>query len=396
MHYITRCLEPGRILNYKESIVDKSTHIALGDKCEELLDVKQAGMIELQLTDKCNLNCFHCHFRNQGDVYFNREWLKLVVEEVKPKAISLAGGGEPTLYPDFDETIKYLKSGSSKADIGLITNGVFIPKGEWPKRLSWLRVSLYSVVNGSYAGKSSELQTRVLNNILTYMKMSELDMLGVSLLYYNSNIVECTDLAFELFNLLKKSGRSVDKFNLQFKRAFVMSDPRNLTFEVHEENLKLLPTRSSVELAIERICQLTESNSEFGLFLERCSNYGQFEKLLSGSLENAIKQTDPTIKTHTKISKCYAVLENRLITPDGYVYACPTIAENRDTSAALGHITDDSRAFFESVCKYHDCASEWCSERFCKHSAHNRLVKEFLSSGEMPQYDEEIFKDYFF
>lgn len=393
MHYINRCLEPGRILNYREDIISKKMFLDNGRIFD---DIKQAGMIELQLTDKCNLNCFHCHFRNQGDVSFNRDWLKLVVEDIKPKAISLAGGGEPTLYPNFDETIKYLKNGFSNPDIGLITNGVLIPKGDWPGYLSWLRVSLYSVINGTYAGKNSTLQSKVMENILAYMKMSQLDMLGVSLLYYNSNIVDCIELAYELFNLLKFSGRSIDKFNLQFKRAFVMSDPRNLTLEVHEENLKLLPTLSSIQLAIDRIDQLTKENFEFGIFLKKCSNYTQLYKLLSGNLEKAIDQTDPNIITSPNFCKCYTVLENRLITPDGYVYSCPTIAENRDISTALGHITDNPQVFYEKICMYYNCKTKWCTERFCRHSAHNKFVEDYLLLGKMPKYDEEILKDNFF
>ena len=74
MHYINQCLEPGRILNYIDSITDKKERLIKGN-----YNPKQANMIELQLTDKCNLECFHCHFRNQGDIFFKDEWIDIVI-----------------------------------------------------------------------------------------------------------------------------------------------------------------------------------------------------------------------------------------------------------------------------------------------------------------------------
>ena len=167
MHYIKQCLEPGRILNYIDSISYKKKMI------NNNFNPKQAGMIELQLTDKCNLNCFHCHFRNKGDKYFDEKWIDLVLNDISPKAISLAGGGEPTLYPDFNETIYRLKNGKSNPQIGLITNGLFIPQGDWPSLLSWLRISLYSVNDKQYAGRDSMFQQKVINNIEKYMRSEE-------------------------------------------------------------------------------------------------------------------------------------------------------------------------------------------------------------------------------
>lgn len=393
MHYINQCLEPGRILNYKGSIIRKSCDI---DNKGAYYDSKQAGMIELQLTDKCNLNCFHCHFREQGDVFFKEEWLKIVTDEVQPKAISLAGGGEPTLYPNFAETINFLKCGKSNPDIGLITNGVFIPGGNWIKNISWLRVSLYSVINDNYAGKKINVQQLVLKNIFKYMNMEELNMLGVSLLYYNDNMIDCINLAFDLFNMLQESKRDFSKFNLQFKRAFTMSDPRDLQIETHRENLKLLPTLETVKMTIKQMETLIAQNSEFRVFLETCTNFRQFEKLLNGGLKWAIDQTNPDIPSPNNFSKCYAVLENRLITPDGYVYACPSIAENRDTNFAIAHITDSNEVYKEKVKKFYHCQTKWCNKRFCRHLSHNELVKKYAEQGILPAYDEAILKDYFF
>lgn len=391
MHYIRQCLEPGRILNYRDSILEKSVTLAGNADM-----AKQAGMVELQLTDQCNLNCFHCHFRNQGDVFFRREWLDLVTDEILPQAVSLAGGGEPTLYPDFDGTVRKLKNGKSAPQIGLITNGVFIPPGSWPSQLSWLRVSLYSVVGGRYAGMPFPMQEKVMDNIVRYMDMDELPMLGVSLLYYKGNVADCVKLSYELYKRIKGVKREIGRFNIQYKRAFVLCDPRRMNEKNHQENLQLLPDRAELAAAASYKEELCMADAGFQEFLDICSNYSQIEDFIHGGMEEAAAQTEPSRITPQNFPHCYAVLESRLITPDGYVYPCPSIAENRDTGLALGHITDKNEVFQKRVLHYYSCGSKWCNRRFCRHSRHNELFQSLLDTGEMPEYGSSIRKDRFF
>lgn len=390
MHYIKQCLEPGRILNYIDSITYKKQMI------NNNFNPKQAGMIELQLTDKCNLSCFHCHFRNQGDKFFNEKWIDLVLEDISPRAISLAGGGEPTLYPNFSETIKRLKNSNSNPQIGLITNGVFIPRGDWAKYLSWLRVSLYSIIDSQYAGREALLQQKVLGNIEKYMNMNYLNMLGVSLLYYKGNVIDCIQLSFGLYKLLKTSNRSIDKFNLQYKRAFVLSDPRNINKSVYNENLSLLPERQELYHAIKLKEQLCIEEPEFEEFLDQCTNFEQIEEFLSSGREKAIVQLCPDQSSPQNFNHCHVVFENRLITPDGYVYSCPSIAENRESGLALGHILDHDDVYMKNILKYYMCNSEWCNKRFCRHAAHNEIVRDYLESGKTFEFDREVLEDNFF
>lgn len=389
MHYIRQCLEPGRILNHFDSILYKI-------KSNNNFNYKQASMIELQLTDSCNLNCFHCHFRNKGDRHFEKKWIDLVLNEISPKAISLAGGGEPTLYPDFNETIYRLKKGSSNPQIGLITNGVFIPHGEWPSLLSWLRVSLYSIKDNRYAGKDPMFQKKVISNIEKYMNMDNLNMLGVSLLYYRGNVIDCIKQSYILYNLLKASKREIDKFNIQFKRAFVLSDPRNLNEEIFNENINLLPEQRELYDAIRYKEHLCLEDLEFEIFLKQCTNFEQIVDFYFDGRERTIAQLSPDKLSPQNFSNCYVVLENRLITPDGFVYSCPSIAENREVELALGHILDKDDIYAKKIFGYYKCNSEWCNMRFCRHAQHNQLVQSCLDSGQSYEYNSEILEDNFF
>ncbi|MDH3324466.1 MAG: radical SAM protein [Candidatus Peregrinibacteria bacterium] len=104
-------------------------------------------------TSLCNLSCGFCSVKDRK----THETLDLesdiipFVEQLKDrglKAVILSGGGEPTVYPKFNELINYLDS--SKLDIGLITNGTTLyrqPKDTLEK-LTWMRVSINALENG--------------------------------------------------------------------------------------------------------------------------------------------------------------------------------------------------------------------------------------------------------
>ena len=390
MHYIKKCLEPARILNSMDSMrlkIDAIDHY-------KAFKAKTASLIELQLTDKCNLKCPKCHFRDKGDVFLDRKWIGIINKEVRPMAISLAGGGEPTLYPNFNSVINELKSAELHPQIGLITNGLYIPEGTWIGKLDWLRVSLYTIFDGQYSGRDSKVREIVLNNIERYMQKDSLNILGVSLLFYKGNAVECVETAFELFKMLTRTQRSIEKFNLQFKRAFVLMDPKKIDLELHLENIKDNLEDSEIARAREYCNSICIKYPDFKVFLNTCSN---IENLFSvKKRDQAIKTTDPTISFNRDFEKCYTSLEHRLITPDGFVYPCPTVAEVRNTNFSIGHITDDDLVFQNKILYFYNCHSDFCNKRFCRHDEHNRIVEKYRYGQEIKAYTSEIFNDNFF
>lgn len=388
MNYIDRCLNPARVLNHLEGMARKSRDMGF--------EPKSAGMIELQLTDACNLRCAHCHFRDLGDSVFRREWLGIVNNEIRPRAISLAGGGEPTMYPDFEGAIEILGHGKGSPSIGLITNGVTIPAGDWPSKLAWLRVSLYTVDGGRYAGRDSSVLEAVLANIERYASMRDLPIFGVSLLYYRGNVEACVDASRRLFDIARGSGRGPESFTVQFKRAFAAGDPRNLSDEALADSTDITPIAEEVESAVGHAEAMFARDREFKDFMAACSNYGQLERLTAESLGDVRNQYCPDVPVERDMKNCYVALEHRLVTPDGYVYPCPTVAENRDVSTALGHITDSDEVFAARLPEYFTCEQEWCRGRFCRHAGHNGIVEEAMRNGRAPALPGELAGDYFF
>lgn len=94
----------------------------------------------------CNLKCPYCSVTYRKNT--NRIELELIKDYVKKlktrglKAVILTGGGEPTLYKNFNELVRWLKK--ENLSIALITNGTnteLVDNDVW-KLFSWVRVSI--------------------------------------------------------------------------------------------------------------------------------------------------------------------------------------------------------------------------------------------------------------
>jgi len=84
--------------------------------------------VHFQLTGRCNLACSFCG-QSKGMLGTGCEelsmgfWLRCA-EEIEPDAAITFWGGEPLLYPDFDELASYL--GKSAHPLDIVTNGTQI------------------------------------------------------------------------------------------------------------------------------------------------------------------------------------------------------------------------------------------------------------------------------
>ena len=94
----------------------------------------------------CNLKCPYCSVTYRDT--FSRLPLEVIQDYVEKlmqrglKAVILTGGGEPTVYKDFNKLVRYLKS--SGLEVALITNGTQTQRVEedvWGM-FDWIRVSV--------------------------------------------------------------------------------------------------------------------------------------------------------------------------------------------------------------------------------------------------------------
>jgi len=107
--------------------------------------------INLDLTTACNYACDHCvdfDILNTGRRYDHEKLLESLTQLARRglKSVIVIGGGEPTLYPKFEEVMRRMKALGLR--IGLVTNGTGMPKvrdvADVLDAGDWVRLSLDS------------------------------------------------------------------------------------------------------------------------------------------------------------------------------------------------------------------------------------------------------------
>lgn len=173
------------------------------------LDQLYPVSVEMTLTNRCNLNCVYCsdndlrkrQGKQQSLDYEVIERLFSDLAEGGTKGVVLEGGGEPTLYPDFDRVVKYAKD--KGLGIGLITNGTAALDAELIKQFEWIRVSLDASTSKEYMElKGVDCFEQVVNNIIHYAKYCE--TVGVGYVVTNKNISQIETLVMRI----RESGAS--------------------------------------------------------------------------------------------------------------------------------------------------------------------------------------------
>jgi len=391
--YIKTALAANRILNHMGLIESKLSVIQNNNSDSSYFSkiTKQFGHIELQLTDKCNLNCFHCHFRNLGDDHFEYDWLEIISKVIKPKAISLIGGGEPTCYPNFSDAIYKLANNLTNVKLGLITNGVIIPKGNWHNHLSWLRVSYYAIENDKYCGKPKKFQKSVLNNIFWYLNNTNVENIGVSFLLHRKSINQTVQFLVDIISNLEKFDGDIKRFNIQFKPAFIVVKPASIDDQLHLTNLNFLADKNQIYKVYQEIQSLLNKNRFYYNIINNHSNYHIFNELLDRNLLKMIQSTDPSQKTPKNFDHCYYCLAFQLITPSGDMYPCPTLAEFRDKSYSTGNISDIVRSD-KHIYNFYTAPTLCCNSRFCRYTEHNSIISGALKTKMYKnKYDDPFF-----
>src|SRR6056297_1496100 len=113
--------------------------------------------INLDLTTACNFDCPHCvdsDIINTGG-YLGLDGVKKSLDTLKAHgllSVILLGGGEPTLYKDFAEVVRYIKG--QGLQLGIVTNGSRLERvAEIADLLGahdWLRLSIDSASQDTF------------------------------------------------------------------------------------------------------------------------------------------------------------------------------------------------------------------------------------------------------
>jgi organic radical activating enzyme len=175
-------------------------------------DVPMNSVISTHISPEgaCNLKCPYCsvtyrdtHSRIKLDV------IKDYVVKLKSrglKAVILTGGGEPTVYPHFNELVQWIKN-DQNLSVALITNGTLTDRVEdetW-KCFSWVRVSI-----NLFDGWEAKIR-------LPYHKLSDDCIVGCSMVYTVEH--EMTDdMLTDRVKLLQKVSKVADNCGAKYIR----------------------------------------------------------------------------------------------------------------------------------------------------------------------------------
>ncbi len=125
--------------------------------------------VQVELTNRCNLNCDYCNYWNVKPVDLPLQKFKEIVESFDADRFILYGFGESTIHRDFNEI---LRIATSKAEVLLVTNGLNVSR--FADKIDILAISV-NRLNGSMKSmlKSLKGDRLYISVILTKENISE-------------------------------------------------------------------------------------------------------------------------------------------------------------------------------------------------------------------------------
>jgi len=184
-----------------------------GEKCRNILAVLNGDSewdtslpisIELHPSNRCNLRCRWCvdsSIREQAD-FLPFPIIEKFFESIHATRIgvTIEGGGEPMLYPWFNEMIE--KAASLGISLGLITNGSIPIKNDILQYFTWIRISLDAGTPEEYLlEKNRDRFNTVLANIEAIGRLKHNTILGVNYVITQDNIGNIIPLLYKLDEL---------------------------------------------------------------------------------------------------------------------------------------------------------------------------------------------------
>jgi MoaA/NifB/PqqE/SkfB family radical SAM enzyme len=354
--------------------------------------------INLDLTSACNFSCPFCvdsKLINAGKSLTSAE-VKKTVDTLHSHgllSVILIGGGEPTLYRDFGEVVRYIKS--KNLQIGIVTNGSRLEKieaiVETLKEKDWIRISIDAA--GEEVFRDIHLpKTRVtLKRILEKAKKVKEKNPMVSLGYSFVIVWEGVEInGKRLRPNMDEMARSVERAR-EFSFDYISFKPCLVRFN-----------ESQRETLLKNIGKKKERDiiGQIKGYLQEARHLArdQVKILESSNLKAMLNQETDQIKKQPK--RCHIQFFRTVVTPFG-IFHCPAfrgVEEARIGEAAgyqsEGKFRETLLRTAESVMTFD--AEEECREVGCFYNRSNWWLEKFIRSTEDVQELERIENDNFF
>ncbi len=299
------------------------------DIVDKLRDYATVCHMEFHPSDVCNLSCCGCTYghdepgRKPPAINFPFQEIEKI-SQMKPRSMVIIGGGEPTLYRHgiygLQEAVEEISDTNAGIMLALVTNGTYKPSGDWPNRLSWMRLSLDAAGEGTYTRfRGKPMFTRVIKNFLSYLDC-DVRYVGIGFLFARSNVHDYAAAAKLIFDLVKKEKpHALHKVNIQYRP--LRRDPYH-----YDKPFTQAVTVDQVHDVVRQVRELADSSVEMKAFLKNQTN---ITAILGGN----------TYPPHD-FSRCYYSQTFRIVRANGDLRPCFVRVSEPDF--VLGNIWVDS------------------------------------------------------
>lgn len=334
-----------RALNSVKCII--SNRVAIDNELANYFDVK-VNVVEIHLTDVCDLKCDYCSYRSGSNTERNTlpySTLDKIIE-LSPKAIVLAGGGEPVLYKDNNDDIHTVidKIHASDIAVGLITNGGRAVSPDILNKLSWLRVSLDAIGDAPFFALKKGKFSKRLAFLKKAMK-SNCQHIGIGFLYNDDNIREILYVCEYIYSQLKD-----ERVNIQFRPTCKIQSC-NCSSENYSSDNILTSNRETwwVEEIEKLALQLNVIKNKNGDLYDFIIKQTNFLSILNPDFS----------ERKAPFHYCYLSLARWIVRADGNIYPCVMKATN--AGIPIGNINHNSPLQIKKGMKgYYELQQGYC------------------------------------
>lgn len=342
------------------------------------------GHMEFHPSDICNLSCQGCTY-GQGveglqppQIVFPFEHLDKLVA-LNPRSLLLSGGGEPILYKDnghnIGDLIERIHELIPDTLIALITNGTFVPEGNWTEHLKWVRASIDAATPETYqAFRGKPFFDRVTRNLLRYLGQSISAVEG-TFLYSKANIGEYVEFVRYFYDKAKEEQpNNLSRLNLSYRP--LRQNPNDTGREFPEAI-----TVEDIRRTVGKIVEYAKESHEVEQFLREQTNV---EAVLGGNLQPPMP-----------FDRCYYAQIFHIVRANGDIRPC--FVRVLEPDFVLGNITTDPiSAISLNVLYIGARRKQYCDSEGCRQAHCNSVLEQGLTGEIKPPTSPAVAKDPFF
>lgn len=355
--------------------------------------------INLDLTTACNYECDHCvdwNILNQPFKYKHENLLSSldIMHKKGLKSVILIGGGEPTLYPKFEDVVGFLKE--REIQIAVVSNGTGMHKisnvGELFDNYDWVRLSLDSGLDATFQAMHKPKKPITLDEICD--KVYNIKQNHKNIIIGFSYIVTWEGAYADNRKIISNIDEIVIAAKLAREHGFDYLSIKPF-LERAENSAEIVNVKQSWEEYQETIRRIRESINEAKKY--------ETEKFKIRESTNLIALENGTLGNYQNQPRnCHMTFFHGVLSPLGF-YNCPVYRNdpkaqlgNKDAFADKENYESTKNARAENI--KHFNATHECREVTCLYNSANWFIEDLIRNPEKINNlkEAEERKDYFF